>query len=489
MVWTGIINYRDEGFVHPNPPRSFPNFDYRVILGFAMWALVGERAFGSANNSLIKDFYTAVRQHCGEQWLGTWWNAAGGPNPSLNSKNPWVRGSLPPSSLLEFALQLDLLLFVEQELSEEISRNPKVFRDPRLLYFMAVGNADSDYADLSFVYHSPQRWRDFAGFLLQNGFDPNMMVKITLSPDHGYLMNNFEEKDASPRSDEHSDGNDDEHSGENDDEHSDQNDGEEGDRGGANGDDSITEKPQSIAIMHLALAMACTKSVFGRRAYNGLNMLRVLVEGGGDAKISNYRNLWGSEGNTHVERSAVHYLLSLRFDWAMPFKSKEPEDNRALAECITAFLNHGTDPNTVDSNGVSILECGLPVCPPQLIELMLEKGGKITPKLLLESGKPVDYGEGILNEPRWRRPEYYTAEARVLARKNNPDWPNFEDERNEEQAGDTEEDGDAEQDRNTEQDGDTEQGRDTEQDTGILLHTGQGLLGNLVASIRRIVAR
>jgi hypothetical protein len=145
----------------------------------------------------------------------------------------------------------------------------------------------------------------------------------------------------------------------------------------------------------------------------------------------------------------------------MPFDSQEPEDNRALTECITAFLNHGTDPNTVDSNGVSILECALPVCPPELIELMLEKGGKVTPKLLLESGKPVDHAGEILNKPKWRKPEYYTAEARIIARKYNPDWPDFEeDERDEEQNG------------------------DSEQGTGNLLHALNGLVGNLVASVR-----
>lgn len=361
----------------------------------------------------MNDFHTAVRHHCGKQWLDTWWSAQRPKKSSLDFESLWVHGTLPPSSLLEFALQIDLLLFAEQELREEISRNPKIFRDPKLLYYMACGNAYSQYVGSKFYYHSPQRWRGFAKFLLQNGFDPNMAIEIAVGPDRGKLMNNVIDNDTSGGRGEHGD------------EYDDEEGDEEGDE---NADDSAAENPQPITIMHLALAMACSATeTIARPAYNRLNMLQILVEGGGDAMISNYRNLWSSKKNIRTKRSAIHYLLSSMFNNAMPFESEEPENNHALTECITAFLNHGADPNTVDSNGVSILECALPVCPPELIELMLEKGGKVTPKLLLKSGEPVGYAGGILKKPRWRRPEYYTVEARVIARRYNPDWPDFEE--------------------------------------------------------------
>jgi len=408
------------GYTNPKSVGISPQFDISVILGFISWALVGECVFESSNSSLIKEFHVAVRCHCGEQWLETWWSTQGDSKPSLDST--WVHGSLPPSSLLEFVFQVDLLLFAEQEFKEEISRNPNVFRDPRLLYCTVVGNACTEYEKYPFWYHSSQRWRSFAAILLANGVNPNMAVEIAIGPDRGRLMSSVDDDSG-----------------------------------------SISERPQPITIMHLALAVACTTS--WRRFYDQLDMLRVLVEGGGDANISNYQNLWGSKENTHTERSAIHYLLSSKYSEAMPFQSEEGEDNRALTECITAFLNYGADPNTVDSNKISILECALPVCPPELVELMLEKGGKVTPKLLLESGEPVDYAGAILYKPRWRRPECYTAEARIIARRHNPDWPNLEDER------------------------DGEKERDAKEGPSNLLYTFGGFLGNLVKPIKHIVAK
>jgi hypothetical protein len=131
----------------------------------------------------------------------------------------------------------------------------------------------------------------------------------------------------------------------------------------------------------------------------------------------NYRNYWSHQKGDATERSAIHYLLSSYHDDAKPFHHPEFEVNRSLSQCITAVLNHGADPNAVDSNGViSILELALPICPRTLVELMLEKGALVTPKLLLESGAPLDGTDGIPNESRWRRPECYTPEARFIAR-------------------------------------------------------------------------
>ena len=191
-------------------------------------------------------------------------------------------------------------------------------------------------------------------------------------------------------------------------------------------------------------------------------MLAILVEGGVNANVLNYRNHWSHEEGDATERSAIHYLLSSFYDKAKPFHHPESEVNHTLSHCVTAFLNHGADPNAVDSNGVSILELALPICPCALAELMLEKGAQVTPELLSESGAPLDHVDGILNESRWRRPECYTPAARVIARKYNTHWADLEEEKQ-----------------------DSEEEQVLWQDTGNILSTVGGYLANLAGSVKR----
>ena len=421
----------------------------------------------------MRDFHTALRTHCGDYWLDTWWSTVSPEEPTLVSENTWVRGSLKPSSFVEFAMQVELFTFSGGEISHEISRNPEVPRSPKLLYYMLVGNACSSWEHAPFIYHSPNTWQDFARFLLRNGFDPNMALEVAVGPDRDELMSTFDKDDEirSRKSDEEIDKEDGNEDGDED--------GDEEDNAEGNADDNEDEhdivsesrdldapenRPQ-ITIMHLALAIACT-SVSGHlnssQVIYRLDMLRILVEGGGNANVLNYRNYWSHRKGDATERSAIHYLLSSRYDKFMPFHSSEPEVDRALSQCITAFLNHGADPNAVDSNGVSILELALPVCPYALVELMLEKGARVTPKLLSESGVPLGHADGILDELRWRRLECYTPEARVIASKYNTHGAELEEEKR-----------------------DPEQERVLGQDTGNILSTVGGYLGNLAGSMKR----
>jgi hypothetical protein len=461
----------------------------------------------------MHDFRTAIRTHCGDYWLDTWWSTVSPKEPTLDSENGWVLGSLKPSSFVEFAMQVELFTFSEGEISHEISRNPEVPRSPKLLYYMLVGNACSRWEHAPFIYHSPKTWQDFARFLLRNGFDPNMALEVAVGPDRDKLMNTFDKDDEirSRKSDEEidkedgnedgdEDGNEDDNEDDNEDgnedgdedgnEDGDEDGNEDGDEAGdedgneednaeGNAEDNEDEhdiisesrdlgapenRPQ-ITIMHLALAIACTSVsdyLNSSQVIYRLDMLRILVEGGGNANVLNYRNYWSHRKGDATERSAIHYLLSSRHDGDKPFHSSEPEADRALSQCITAFLNHGADPNAVDSNGVSILELALPVCPYALVELMLEKGAQITPKLLSGSGVPLDHADGILDELRWRRLECYTPEARVIASKYNTHWAELEEEKRH-----------------------PEQERVLGQDTGNILNTVGGYLGNLAGSMKR----
>jgi hypothetical protein len=253
------------------------------------------------------------------------------------------------------------------------------------------------------LFRSSKRYLDFARFLLRNGFNPNMTLEVAIGPDYNNLMNNFHQDDSESEY-KHDD---------------------------IASEYRVLDAPETriqLTIMHLALAMSCSSALDMRQVINLLEIISVLVEGGSNANVLNYRNHWSHREGEATERSAIHYLLSSSYDCAKPFHHPEFEVNHTLSRCITAFLNHGADPNAIDSNGVSILELALPICPYALVELMLEKGAQVTPKLLSESGAPLGYADGILNELIWRRPECYTRAARVIAGKHNTHWEDLEQE-------------------------------------------------------------
>jgi hypothetical protein len=427
----------------------------------------------------MHDFHAAIRTQCGGNWLDTWWSAVVHGEPTLKSKNTIVHGSLKPSSFLEFATQVELITFSEKEISRKISRNPEVPRSPKLLFYMLVGNARSAWESRPFEYHSPKQWQDFARFLLRSGFDPNLALEVDVGPDCGHLMNNFYDHDSEADEESHESHESYEDGGEDGSEDSSEESGKEEinedgdeDEEDNNKDESITisedqdrdapENRHPITPMHLALAIACSFSTGPDHVIPRLEMLAILVEGGGNANVLNYRNYWSDREGHATERSAVHYLLSSRYGDDKAFHHPENEVNCALSRCITAFLDHGADPNAVDSNGVSILELALPICPSALAELMLERGAQVTPKLLSESGAPLGYADGILNESRWRRPECYTPAARVIARKHNPHWADQEEDKQ-----------------------DSEQEQMLQQDTGNILSTVGGYLANLAGSVKR----
>ncbi|EFX03482.1 hypothetical protein CMQ_410 [Grosmannia clavigera kw1407] len=174
-----------------------------------------------------------------------------------------------------------------------------------------------------------------------------------------------------------------------------------------------------ITPLHMALAVACTydaDNVLGR--IFKVEMVRILVECGADA-TAKYQNVW-SAPRDHTERTAVHYLLYKDPDEKNPFDDRDLGD--ALSKCIVSFFDHGLDPNAVDSNGKSILEYAIPWCPASLIEILLQRGAKITPGLLTETGELIPAASDILRKPEWRRPEFYTPEANRLVQKHNPAW-------------------------------------------------------------------
>ena len=219
----------------------------------------------------------------------------------------------------------------------------------------------------------------------------------------------------------------------------------------------LVEDDLEMSILHFVLGwesfFSAVYSDMGIEDTPLLDAICLLVNYGADVNENPLRTSWLSGLLLVVckatSQSALHYLLMRRF-----------QSGPRHSHLIKAFLEHGADPNAVDSNGRTVLECALPICPYDVIELMLKKGAKITPGVLSESGTVEQYFHtssdfetmvkkgakvtpgvlseselsdvpyvppgNILNEMRWRRPECYTDEARELARPHNPHWAELE---------------------------------------------------------------
>lgn len=406
------------GFCPATCPERFPHFDSDVVVNFVAWALSAECAFEATDVDLMDNFHGAMVTYCGESWIDTWWSSIHSKEGVLNMDQgtEWVRGNLKPASFLEFAMQTELFLFVKARLEGEIVASPNTPRSPKLLFYTLLGNAMSQWDESPFIHHSPKSWQEFARFLLRNGFSANAMLQLEIHKEGDLMDALYDYVEANDSGDSDSDARDSKAS----DSKASNIDVSDSDAG----DGESTGVPQ-VSIFHLALAIACSQGERYKVVYR-LDMLRVLVEEGGNASllVSNFRNYWSRDGNSAVQRSAIHYLLSCRLDSYIDIDTEgDAAVLGALHWCITAILDHGADPEAVDSNGTSILELALEFRPHHaLAEIMLDKGARVTPKLLLDSGEPRKSAGEILDKPRWRMPKYYTPEARRIAARYNPHW-------------------------------------------------------------------
>jgi hypothetical protein len=152
--WDGLKQWRKEAEFE----LTRLEFDPYLIINFVSWELAAECLSQTTNADLMYDFQAAMVTHWGESWLDIWWRFIP-ERKLLDHGNAWVRGSLKPSSFVEFAMQLELFIFVKREVEREISTNPKTPRNPKLLYYTIVGSALSTYNSHSSTigfYHSPQ---------------------------------------------------------------------------------------------------------------------------------------------------------------------------------------------------------------------------------------------------------------------------------------------------------------------------------------------
>jgi hypothetical protein len=395
----------------PKCPKEYPHFDIYLIVQFAQLARASNVLHRVTTRAVVDEFRRAIAAHCGSRWIETYWSALV-PRTDTLSLFWAIEGTLAPCSFLDFSVQHGLILIAEREIQENKHEYSDDMDGAKLLYYTVVGNARS-VLSRGRLLPTCGMWQGLARFLLEHGCDPNGLLTVDVAYDKSLLMNGstpphswyplrIQEQEAEMIQDQVA--------------------------------DMIQHQKaemihhqaemKDITPLHLALAIACTYGdidELGR--ITRLKMLRILLEGGANATLS-YRNHWTVREGEAEERTAVHYLLYKTPSEKSPFD--DPALGCALSECIVSFFDNGLSPNALDSDGVSILECAFPFCPAEFIKTLLQKGAKITPKLLAETGEPLPGAGGILDAPKWRKPEFYTAEARDLARRYNTDWADLE---------------------------------------------------------------
>ncbi len=378
--------------------EEFELFNTSLTYEFYENARAAEILSGTSNASLIKEFHTNITLYAGTRWPTMW----------LNKKRTRVGLPWTPSDSSELAIAILEGLF---NYAKEIIHNSGAplanLRQVSLLHWTITGPRRPSYYH-SWSHHMSTAvlngCHHFATFLLQNGEDPNGRTPVSF---------NTEDMDGN----------------------------------------CATELIE-LTPVHYTLGLQVLIEGGSAAWLLLLEMIKILVEGGARVNDTALSTRWLQDSNSMIRKrardclpqsmSALHYLLS---NSHVRYNLFEDESSGALrAQLVKTFLQNGADPNAVDSNGKSVLECALQCCPYDIVELMLEKGAKITPSLLSESGTPIyekfhrvrylraentsshtekfdPFPAGkILDEMRWRRPECYTDEAREIARPYNPHW-------------------------------------------------------------------
>src|SRR3569833_619578 len=406
----------------PDCPKEYPYYDAHLVFEFISRVKATESLGMITSQAIVDEFRNAISVNCGLRWLETHWSVNSVKRPTLSGELLPV-GFIAPTSFLEFLVQHRCLLLAEREIRENTTYASGI-DGVKLLYYAIVGNARGVGA----TYNHPtsvltKYFEDFARFLLENDCDPNAFLTLTTTYDQGRLMNGGAKHPIEPLWNDEAEMDD---KAEKDDEAETGDNAETNDKAKMDDEVEMDDKVETreITALHLALAVACSYDQIDELLrIPRLDMVRFLVEGGGNATL-NYRNYWGAREGEAEERSAVHYLLYKAPGDRNPFD--DPDLGRALSKCIMSFLDIGLDPNTVDSDGVSILECALPFCPSDFIETLLQKGARITPGLLTDTGRPLSAFADALDRPRFKKMEFYSPEASKLVRRRNSEWIGLE---------------------------------------------------------------
>lgn len=290
------------------------------------------------------------------------------------------RWSSPPS-FLAFALLNGLFLYARDILTFN-TLHPLDQPTPPLL-FWAI--ASCDYIEQTTIL---ELWRDeadrchkFVNYLLQRGADPNAVFRIPFEQTSPYEPLTLKR--------------------------------------------ALQKGHADITLLNFALGVYLTRidedNAELRMAM--LEIICILVENGATVGNTLYKNYW-EQRLEPAERTILHYLCFLR-DYERTYPNGyvqlfQPfillDEGPVLCRTIKTLLDHGADPNAVDSDGLDVLACMMLACPYDLIEYALKKGALISPSLLRDKdGSPVQK-HGILLEDRWRRPECYTPEAKEIVR-------------------------------------------------------------------------
>jgi hypothetical protein len=286
-----------------------------------------------------------------------------------------------PTSFMAFVLLNGLFLYARDILTFN-ALYPLNHPSPPLLFWAVASCEYNSWTTLFEIWRDEaERCHKFVHYLLQRGADPNAIFRIS-------FKQTFESEDVSALK-----------------------------RPLESGHADITLLHYALGVYLKSCKIGGTKQV--RTAM--LEMICILVENGAKVGGNLYRNYW-EQRIEPPERTLLHYLCFPRD------REIIPHEGPVLCCTVKTLLDHGADPNVLDSDGHDVLSCLMEACPYDVVEYALEKGALISVALLSdEDGSPVQK-HGILLEDRWRKPEYYTPEARKIVRKHMPHWKDIMEE-------------------------------------------------------------
>lgn len=358
-----------------NKYRTWPHPPYHRIVKGSSVLHVSEPARIMRTNS----FNEAVTATMGANWVQMW---AARYRFGLAAE----RWSSPPS-FLAFAILNGLYLYARDMLTFNTS-HPLDHPSPPLL-FWAIAACDfiEETTTMELWRDEAERCHSFIDYLLQRGANPGAVFRIQFNqtpPDKPLALNRLLQKG-------HAD----------------------------------------ITLLNFALGdyLKSTNEEYSELRMAMLEIVCILVENGAAVGKTLLRNYWKQRLEPQ-ERTILHYLCFPR-DYKKTYPNGyvqefQPfillDEGPVLCRTVKTLLDHGADPNALDSGGLDVLACMMIACPYDLIEYALEKGALISTSLLRDKdGSPVQK-HGILLEDRWRRPECYTPEAREIVRKHMPHW-------------------------------------------------------------------
>lgn len=185
---------------------------------------------------------------------------------------------------------------------------------------------------------------------------------------------------------------------------------------GASPNEPISVDRKTMTPFSLALSFLDALSPF---LESRLELLQLFLEFGADPnQVRQYKN--GSSLYIGRNERPLHDVLNVLQE-LISKKILTSALRILIHRLIVKLLDQGANPNLSYRLGTTPFELALPICTPGIIKKFMERGAKITRRMLANPKKTFSLASGILADERWCQPECFDESALEEAKKLNPD--------------------------------------------------------------------